>query len=222
MAQPPSGNDNESRSRQRGLRRGRPTGSDRSARERLLDAARQLLSERGSITVTVREIARRAGVHPALLHYYFDSKAGLYSALVERVHERLSLALQALPLVDSAAARLVQWVRTCADVIAEDPYVCHLLLQEFVQPEESTSLAHSIRELISTQLRDIVVEGAHSGEFQALEPAVPLGEVAPQLICFLLLAPLEAAPHSAAHVRAWSAQAARLVLHGLQGEVSSA
>lgn len=222
MPQPPSGNDTESRSRQRGIKRGRPTGGDRSARERLLDAGRQLLSERGSSGVTVREIAQRAGVHPALLHYYFETKSGLFAALVERVHERLSGALRALVPAGSAAERLEQWVRTCADVVAEDPYVCRLLLQELVQPDESTSLARSIRDLISAQLHDIVADGVQAGEFQALTTAVSLAEVAPQLICFLLLAPLASAPYSAARMRTWAAQASRLILSGLQGDVASA
>jgi AcrR family transcriptional regulator len=204
------------------MRRGRPTGGDRSARERLLDAGRQLLSERGSSGVTVREIAQRAGVHPALLHYYFETKSGLFAALVERVHERLSAALSALAPGGSASERLDQWVRTCANVVAEDPYVCRLLLQELVQPDESTSLARSIRELISAQLADIVQDGVQAGEFHALNPTVSLADVAPQLICFLLLAPLGTAAYSPARMRVWGTQAARLILHGLQGEVASA
>jgi TetR/AcrR family transcriptional regulator len=199
------------------MRRGRPTGGDRSTRERLLDAGRQLLSERGSSAVTVREIARRAGVHPALLHYYFETKAGLFAALVERVHERLGLALQTLPAAGLASERLEQWLRTCADVVAEDPYVCRLLLQEILQPDDQTSLARGIRELISAQLRDIVQTGVNTGEFAAASLAVSLAEVAPQLIGFLLLAPLGSGASSAARMRAWAPQAARLVLYGLQG-----
>ncbi len=188
----------------------------------MLDAGRQLLSERGSSGVTVREIAQRAGVHPALLHYYFETKSGLFAALVERVHERLSTSLLALAPGGSAVERLEQWVRTCADVVAEDPYVCRLLLQELVQPDESTSLARSIRDLISAQLRDIVHDGVQAGEFGALAPAVSLADVAPQLICFLLLAPLANAPYSAARMRTWAAQASRLILYGLRGEAASA
>ena len=170
----------------------------------------------------MREIALRAGVHPALLHYYFETKSGLFAALVERVHERLSVALRALVTAGSAGERLEQWVRTCADVVAEDPYVCRLLLQELVQPDESTSLARSIRELISAQLRDIVHDGVQAGEFRALAPAVSLADVAPQLICFLLLAPLANAPYTAARMRTWATQASRLIVHGLQGELASA
>ena len=171
----------------------------------------------------MREIALRAGVHPALLHYYFETKAGLFAALVERVHERLSVALRALPAAGSAMERLEQWMRICADVVAEDPYVCRLLLQELVQPDdESTSLARSIRELISVQLREIVQEGVQAGEFQAFTPAVSLPDVAPQLICFLLLAPLASTAYSAARMRTWATQAARLILYGLQGEAASA
>ncbi|MCW2623118.1 MAG: hypothetical protein JWL64_2720 [Frankiales bacterium] len=57
--------------------------ADRS-RERLLDAATELFAERGFENTTVRDLGARAGVDPALIARYFDSKTGLYLAALRR------------------------------------------------------------------------------------------------------------------------------------------
>ncbi|MGP3533825.1 TetR/AcrR family transcriptional regulator [Microbacterium sp. RD1] len=51
----------------------------RENRERLLEAARRTLSEKG-LDVTMREVARQAGVGPATLYRRFPSKSDLVSA----------------------------------------------------------------------------------------------------------------------------------------------
>ena len=51
-------------------------------RERVLDAARQLFSEKG-LAVSMREISRRAGVGPATLYRRFPTKSDLVGAAFE-------------------------------------------------------------------------------------------------------------------------------------------
>ena len=69
-------------------RRGRPP-KDRSpgageTREAILDAAEGLFSKHGFYGVTIREVAREAGVDTALVHYYFGAKRGLFDAVFLR------------------------------------------------------------------------------------------------------------------------------------------
>ena len=52
--------------------------------ERILDAAEDLFAKHGIYGVTMREIAERAGVDTALLHYYFESKRGVFDAVFAR------------------------------------------------------------------------------------------------------------------------------------------
>ncbi len=58
-----------------------PSGSDRTARAAIRDAALALFAERGPDAVTVREIATAAGVSPALVLHHYGSKDGLRSAV---------------------------------------------------------------------------------------------------------------------------------------------
>jgi AcrR family transcriptional regulator len=75
-------------------RTGRRAGSA-DTRGQILDAARHVFGEHGFENASVRMVAGRAGVDPALVHHYFGTKQALFlaamelpidfSALVERV-----------------------------------------------------------------------------------------------------------------------------------------
>jgi AcrR family transcriptional regulator len=52
-------------------------------REAILAAARQSFTASGYDKASIREIARRAGVDPALVHHYFGSKHELFSEAIE-------------------------------------------------------------------------------------------------------------------------------------------
>ena len=73
-------------------RRGRPPRAkdDQTVRISLLEAAHQCLSEKPSKSITIREIAERAGSTSAMIRYYFDNKEGLFVALVEYAVEHLA------------------------------------------------------------------------------------------------------------------------------------
>jgi AcrR family transcriptional regulator len=67
-------------------RRGRPSKGSRNGdtAETILDMAEDLFSKHGFHGVTIREVAREAGVDTALLHYYFGTKKGLFDAVFLR------------------------------------------------------------------------------------------------------------------------------------------
>lgn len=69
-------------------RRGRPpkTRANQSGetRDLILDAAEDLFSKHGFYGVTIREVAREAGVDTALVHYYFGAKRELFDAVFIR------------------------------------------------------------------------------------------------------------------------------------------
>jgi AcrR family transcriptional regulator len=67
-------------------RRGRPkvTEGASDTRVALLDAAEKLFSERGFYGVTTREVAATASLDDAMIYYHFESKRGLFDAVLER------------------------------------------------------------------------------------------------------------------------------------------
>ncbi len=69
-------------------KRGRPRKAQAAATgdtsASILDAAEDLFSKHGFYGVTIREVAREAGVDTALVHYYFGSKRELFDAVFQR------------------------------------------------------------------------------------------------------------------------------------------
>jgi AcrR family transcriptional regulator len=57
-------------------------------REQIVWALHDLLIERGHETITIKDIASRAGMPHGVIHYYFQSKAEIYSNLVEAIQEK--------------------------------------------------------------------------------------------------------------------------------------
>lgn len=62
----------------------RPLTDIEAGREQLIDLVVELIEERGSINLTVTELAARANMSPANLYRYFESKDALIEAVAER------------------------------------------------------------------------------------------------------------------------------------------
>lgn len=92
--------------------RGRPRRVEEvvDRRDSILDAAEALFSVHGFHGVTVRQVAKEAGVDPALLGYYFGSKRGLFDAgFLRRAEVVNSQRLQSMKRYeDSTAAMTVE------------------------------------------------------------------------------------------------------------------
>lgn len=58
----------------------------KKSKEKILDAAGQLLAETGFDGTSIAEVAAAAGVNKALVFYYFNSKAELFEAVLDRYY----------------------------------------------------------------------------------------------------------------------------------------
>ncbi len=78
---------------------GRPVADSPDLRERLLDAALACFVRQGIAATSLRDIAREAGVTPALLHYYFGDRPQLQEAVVQE---------RAMPVFQLVRDRMLQ------------------------------------------------------------------------------------------------------------------
>jgi AcrR family transcriptional regulator len=88
-----------------------------ATRRRIVDAARDVLLERGHAAASTRAVADEAGVRLSLVHYHFGGKQGLLLEVLQRENELLLTRQQKLyaapgPLAD-------KW-RTACDFLDED------------------------------------------------------------------------------------------------------
>jgi AcrR family transcriptional regulator len=77
-------------SRKDELPMGRKRGSckeERNVSEQLLEAATTVFADGGYAGASVNEIVERAGVTKPVLYYYFDSKAGIFKAILKRASQ---------------------------------------------------------------------------------------------------------------------------------------
>jgi AcrR family transcriptional regulator len=61
---------------------------EKDRQERILDAVLKLLSEQGIAGVSIRAVAREAGVALGLVNYYYEDKIGLIAAALRRIGEQ--------------------------------------------------------------------------------------------------------------------------------------
>ncbi len=110
-----------------------PQASALDARQQLLDAALTLFAERGAAGTTIAGIAARAGVTPAMVHYYFSNRDRLLDAMAqERLREIVTGVWS--PVVETNEVvpmlrGLVQRILTATEV---HPWLPSLWLREVV------------------------------------------------------------------------------------------
>jgi len=60
---------------------------DRATRQHILEVALRHFADRGYAGTSVQDIVDQAKVAKPMLYYYFESKAGLYQALIDNAHD---------------------------------------------------------------------------------------------------------------------------------------
>jgi AcrR family transcriptional regulator len=93
---------------------------NRVGRQRILEVAEELFTERGYPAVSIRDIARGCAITSAALYYHFPSKDALYAAVLEghaaRLNERMRRAGEAAgSFRQRAAAMLAEFARIAAE-----------------------------------------------------------------------------------------------------------
>jgi TetR/AcrR family transcriptional regulator len=111
---------------------GRPTRDSADQRAQLLDSAIQCFVADGIAATSLRAIATRAHVTPALLHYYFGDKEQLLSAMVEeRVMPAFSVVREHVLAAGDDVARLVAgFIRGMGQAIERHPWLPALWVRE--------------------------------------------------------------------------------------------
>lgn len=110
-------------------------------RKALVDAALKAIGLHGSLSVTMSEIARNAGVSPALAHHYFGSKEQLLietiRALLRQLHED---TVRALSLATTPAERISALIRVSfqADQFTPETIAAWLAFYSEVPRSEAT------------------------------------------------------------------------------------
>jgi AcrR family transcriptional regulator len=122
---------------------------DPDTRGMIVEAARAEFHERGYNATTIRSVARRAEVDPALIYHYFSDKVALYTATLSLPADPAQISRDVRGTPNSPGARLVagflaQWER------GDNPGTAFVSL---VQAISSTpDAARSLREFLTDRV----------------------------------------------------------------------
>lgn len=127
----------------------------RRSRERLLQAAVELVSERGYEATTLAGIADRAGSARGLVSYYFPGKRQLLQSAVHRLmHRTLEWALNREPATDDGRELLARAIDAILGLARDRPVLMRthmagiLQAEGFVKCPEQQRLADLLRNTV--------------------------------------------------------------------------
>lgn len=162
----------------------RPKADDPAARAKILEAAEALFAERGFTGTAVRDIANKAGVTGAMIHYYFGNKEGLYQAVLATVALKVrDTFAQIASQQDSTRERLTRLVEAYAAYVLSHPNLARILYREMLAGgQHLRQMAGKYATANYTMVRDAIAEGVRRGELRELDidlaPVSLLGMVA--------------------------------------------
>lgn len=140
-------------------------------RQEILEAAVEIIAERGLCDTRIADVAERARASPALVLYYFDSKDRLLTEALAHAEDRFYLqAFHELTGMERAGDRLVELVdRSFPPVAGPDTVGDWALWIELWSRALRDPQAARKREALDrrwrTTIADIVRDGQRSGEF---------------------------------------------------------
>jgi len=126
--------------------RARRTRSTEETERRILDAAHEVFVRAGTAGARTLEIAKAAGVNPALLHYYFRTKERLAEAVFKRAAGQLLPAvIRILGSDASLEDKVEQVVEVELQFLSKAPYLPAYILSELAHhPDRAPQLIAAV------------------------------------------------------------------------------
>ena len=131
-----------------------------SSRERILDAAIELISQQGYSATSVSQVCERAGVAKTALYWHFDSKDGLLAAVIEALGsdwiERIQKAAYLEVDPPQRINRLAdEWRR----ILIEEPQLIRVLMVVQLEHQQTSAPTREAFHRVLQHAMDALVQG---------------------------------------------------------------
>jgi len=170
-----------------------PLAADRVAREALLDAAVSLFAEQGVAATSSTEIAQRAGLTPAMVHYYFRSREQMLDAVVNERLAHFAARVFDAPMPSSAQAMVTTIVSRLFEAARAMPWMPPIWIREIVSEGgalHERMLRHFPVEAVTALANVIADEQALDGIPAGIEPRLAFLSIAGAAMLPLAVRPL--------------------------------
>ncbi len=170
----------------------RPKVDDPEARAKIAAAAEELFAARGFDGAAIRDIARKAGVNGAMIHYYFGNKEGLYRAMLEGAASSVrALLIETTGGPGSTRERLARFVDAYAAYMLSQPNLARILYREILTgARHIKQIAQQYAATNYKMLRTMISDGVKRGELRAIDAELAPISLMGMVVIFQFLRPI--------------------------------
>jgi AcrR family transcriptional regulator len=132
------------------------------SKERILDAAAELFSQRGYAGAGVDQLAARSGIAKTAIYYHFGNKEGLLAAVLERAATAWIDGIQAAAKqAGTPLARLDRALAGMRAMLEEKPWILKLVQILALEVAEEKPEVRATLQSILRRAREAIVTGLH-------------------------------------------------------------
>lgn len=152
------------------------TEQEKSTEELIFNAAREEFIDKGFEGARMQEIASRAGINKALLHYYYRTKEKLFDAIFEKVFRSFMPRVFEVMQSDSPLFYKIEvFISSYLKLIMENPHIPSFVLHELNRNPEKLSgifgsLIRTIKEKAFKNFAESVKMEVEKGNIIDIEP----------------------------------------------------
>ena len=145
-------------------------------RTQMLEAAAEVIGERGLCDSRISDIAERAGLSPALVVYYFGSKEKVLTEALAYAEDLFYIeAFRELTGIEGASEKLVRLIELACPAVQRsesDEYwaLWVELWSRALRNDEAARKREALDQRWRTTIAEVVREGQRSGEFAPCDP----------------------------------------------------
>jgi AcrR family transcriptional regulator len=145
-------------------------------REQIVRATVRCLAREGYTRLTMKKVAREAGVSQGILHYYFADKRAMLTATLDAVSRDLDRRVAAAQSRTGrdAAARLRALVRACLEVAVGRPEFWVVFVEfwgEMMHDRRLREVNAGVYDRTRRLIARLIAEGVRAGRFRPVNPA---------------------------------------------------
>ena len=153
-------------------------------REAVFDAAATLFSAKGFDSISMDDIAGRAGVNKAMIYYHFADKLTLYRSVVGEMLQHMTGTVTAISAAEGPPpGKLDRFIEAFVRMTETRPWFPALMLREISEgaPHLDLETLQRLRTVVMTFAR-ILEEGHAAGVFRKVHPILAYLSVVGPLI----------------------------------------
>ena len=110
---------------------------EENTQNQILDAAKTVFQSKGMNGARMQEIADKAGINKAMLHYYYRSKQLLFEAVFKNAFSLLAPQLNSILNDDSSVEdKIISFTSNYISFMMKHPYLPNFIIQELNRNED--------------------------------------------------------------------------------------